>query len=241
MFGFDVLVDQQQRPHLLEVNFAPSLNTDSDLDLEVKSKVVADLLTLAGIRGPPGLQRPPSQGADANVIITGCSSAALEEKYGPESSDATGDDGGDGGGRNKDDNAQSGAGGRPVADGGDCPVAPRKSKIPTGGKVPGRASGKRERQGGERVGAGTEGEIGMVDPADHAGRPKTKWGERRRPVGRPGSRQGNAGDRSGGDGGRVGGDRAAPAWEGSFRGGEGASLSADEVSAMYSSTGRASP
>lgn len=39
MFGFDVLVDQQQKPHLLEVNFAPSLNTDSDLDLDVKSKV----------------------------------------------------------------------------------------------------------------------------------------------------------------------------------------------------------
>lgn len=39
MFGFDVLVDRQQRPHLLEVNFAPSLNTDSDLDLEIKSKV----------------------------------------------------------------------------------------------------------------------------------------------------------------------------------------------------------
>ncbi|CAB1099685.1 unnamed protein product [Ectocarpus sp. CCAP 1310/34] len=38
MFGFDVLVDRQQRPHLLEVNFAPSLNTDSDLDLEIKSK-----------------------------------------------------------------------------------------------------------------------------------------------------------------------------------------------------------
>lgn len=39
MFGFDVLVDQQQKPHLLEVNFSPSLNTDSDLDLDVKSKV----------------------------------------------------------------------------------------------------------------------------------------------------------------------------------------------------------
>lgn len=39
MFGFDILVDRKLKPHLLEVNFAPSLNTDSDLDLDVKSKV----------------------------------------------------------------------------------------------------------------------------------------------------------------------------------------------------------
>ncbi|CAM9612795.1 unnamed protein product, partial [Sphacelaria rigidula] len=54
MFGFDVLVDSELKPHLMEVNFAPSLNTDSALDLKVKSKVVADLLTLAGIRDDPG-------------------------------------------------------------------------------------------------------------------------------------------------------------------------------------------
>ena len=39
MFGFDVLVDRNLKPHLLEVNFAPSLNTDSSLDLSVKSRV----------------------------------------------------------------------------------------------------------------------------------------------------------------------------------------------------------
>lgn len=39
MFGFDVLVDRKRRPYLLEVNFAPSLNTGSPLDLQVKSKV----------------------------------------------------------------------------------------------------------------------------------------------------------------------------------------------------------
>lgn len=39
MFGFDVLVDSELKPHLMEVNFAPSLNTDSALDLKVKSKV----------------------------------------------------------------------------------------------------------------------------------------------------------------------------------------------------------
>lgn len=225
MFGFDVLVDQQQRPHLLEVNFSPSLNTDSDLDLEVKSKVVADLLTLAGIRGSPGLQRPPSQGADATVV-TRCSLKALEEKHRPENDDVTG---GDSVGRIKDDYAQIRHRNRPVADGGDAPVAPRKCKTPTGGKVPGRASRKEERQG-EGVRPEAEGGIGMGF-VDHAGRPKTKGGERMTPIGRPRSRQGNAGDQSEGDVGRVRGDRAAPAWEGSFREGDGASPSADEVSA----------
>ncbi|CAM9736852.1 unnamed protein product [Ascophyllum nodosum] len=57
MFGFDVLVDRNLKPHLLEVNFAPSLNTDSSLDLSVKSRVVADLLTLVGIRRGSGHQR----------------------------------------------------------------------------------------------------------------------------------------------------------------------------------------
>lgn len=224
MFGFDVLVDQQQRPHLLEVNFAPSLNTDSDLDLEVKSKVVADLLTLAGIRGSAGFQRSPpsqpSQGADANDDATGV-----------DGSDA-GDGGG--GGRNKDDYAHGRVGNRPVADGGGLSVAPRSCKTPTGGNAPGRAPRKGEKRGGEGVaGPGTDGGIG-VDFVDRAGRPKTKGGERTRPTSRSRSGQGNAGDRSGGDGGRVGGDRAAaPAWEGSFRGGDGAFPSAEEVSAIY--------
>lgn len=39
MFGFDVLVDNELKPHLMEVNFAPSLNTDTSLDFQVKSKV----------------------------------------------------------------------------------------------------------------------------------------------------------------------------------------------------------
>eukprot|EP00752_Nemacystus_decipiens_P009213 g8229.t1 len=214
MFGFDVLVDQQQRPHLLEVNFAPSLNTDSDLDLEVKSKVVADLLNLAGIRGTPGLQRPPPQGAGAN------------------DDDASG---GDGCSREKNDHAQDNAGNRPVADGGDTPVAPRDRKALTGSKVPGRASRREERRGGDGVfGPGGTGDGVGVDVVNPTGRPQTKGGERTRPTSRSRSRQAVAGgDRSGGDGGRAAGDRAAPAWEGSFaRGGDGSSLSADEMSAV---------
>ena len=50
LFGFDVLIDSALNPWLMEVNFAPSLNTDSPLDLKVKSKVLADLFNLVGVK-----------------------------------------------------------------------------------------------------------------------------------------------------------------------------------------------
>jgi len=50
LFGFDVLIDAALNPWLMEVNFAPSLNTDSPLDLKVKSKVLADLFNLVGVK-----------------------------------------------------------------------------------------------------------------------------------------------------------------------------------------------
>lgn len=50
LFGFDVLIDAALKPWLMEVNFAPSLNTDSPLDLKVKSQVLADLFNLIGVK-----------------------------------------------------------------------------------------------------------------------------------------------------------------------------------------------
>ncbi len=50
LFGFDVLIDHKLKPWLLEVNLGPSLSCDHDLDLAIKSEMVADLLTLAGVR-----------------------------------------------------------------------------------------------------------------------------------------------------------------------------------------------
>ncbi|CAE7877829.1 TTLL5, partial [Symbiodinium sp. KB8] len=49
LFGFDVMMDAELNPWLLEVNFSPSLATDSDLDLRVKSQVLADTLNLVGM------------------------------------------------------------------------------------------------------------------------------------------------------------------------------------------------
>lgn len=49
LLGFDILVDDQLKAWLLEVNLSPSLNIDSTLDLSIKSELVADLLNLACI------------------------------------------------------------------------------------------------------------------------------------------------------------------------------------------------
>lgn len=49
LFGFDVLIDKQMKPWLLEVNSSPSLNASSPLDRTIKGKVVSQLLDLTGV------------------------------------------------------------------------------------------------------------------------------------------------------------------------------------------------
>ena len=50
LFGFDILIDSQLEPWLLEVNLTPALSCDSPLDQKIKSNVIADLLSLAGVQ-----------------------------------------------------------------------------------------------------------------------------------------------------------------------------------------------
>jgi tubulin polyglutamylase TTLL5 len=57
LLGFDILIDDNLEPWLLEVNLSPSLNCDSPLDQKIKSNLIADLFNLAGMlhldeRGP---------------------------------------------------------------------------------------------------------------------------------------------------------------------------------------------
>ncbi|CAE7565587.1 Ttll5 [Symbiodinium natans] len=49
LYGFDVLVDQDLKPWLLEVNLSPSMQADSPLDWQIKSSLLSDSFNLVGI------------------------------------------------------------------------------------------------------------------------------------------------------------------------------------------------
>ena len=49
LLGFDILIDSNLKPWLLEVNLSPSMNTESPLDLKIKGNLIADLFSLIGI------------------------------------------------------------------------------------------------------------------------------------------------------------------------------------------------
>lgn len=49
LYGFDVLLDSNLRPWLIEVNVCPSLNSSSPLDKKIKCSLLSDILHLVGI------------------------------------------------------------------------------------------------------------------------------------------------------------------------------------------------
>ena len=53
LFGFDILLDTNFKPHILEVNFSPSLSADSPLDYHIKTNLLVDTLNLVGIKRNP--------------------------------------------------------------------------------------------------------------------------------------------------------------------------------------------
>lgn len=49
IYGFDVLVDEDLKPWLLEVNLSPSMQADTPLDWQIKSSLLADSFNLVGM------------------------------------------------------------------------------------------------------------------------------------------------------------------------------------------------
>ena len=49
ILGFDIIIDKNCKPYLLEVNHAPSFATDSPLDYDVKYNLIADTFSLLGL------------------------------------------------------------------------------------------------------------------------------------------------------------------------------------------------
>ena len=50
LLGFDILIDENIKPWLLEVNLSPSLRVDSLLDHTIKKSLICDLFSMVGIK-----------------------------------------------------------------------------------------------------------------------------------------------------------------------------------------------
>ena len=50
LFGYDIMLDSELNPWILEVNLSPSLATDSPLDFEIKANLLTDTFNLVGVR-----------------------------------------------------------------------------------------------------------------------------------------------------------------------------------------------
>jgi len=49
IFGFDIMIDENVKPWLLEVNSSPSLSSDTPLDRRIKEKVIGDAFKIVNI------------------------------------------------------------------------------------------------------------------------------------------------------------------------------------------------
>lgn len=49
ILGFDIMLDYQCKPYLLEVNHSPSFTCDSPLDAKVKGELIRDTIRLLGL------------------------------------------------------------------------------------------------------------------------------------------------------------------------------------------------
>ncbi|NXG58812.1 TTLL4 polyglutamylase, partial [Hemiprocne comata] len=83
LFGFDIMLDENLKPWILEVNISPSLHSNSPLDVSIKGQMIRDLLNLAGFVLPSTdsvASRPQTRNSST------CSmDSALKEKPKPTS------------------------------------------------------------------------------------------------------------------------------------------------------------
>lgn len=49
VLGFDVILDSNLKPFVLEVNHAPSFNTDTDIDFRVKYELINSLIDILSV------------------------------------------------------------------------------------------------------------------------------------------------------------------------------------------------
>ena len=67
LYGFDVMIDSNLKPWVLEVNVLPSLSSSSVFDKRIKTMLVCDALTIVGIRGYDKLEFKDFHISDQNL------------------------------------------------------------------------------------------------------------------------------------------------------------------------------
>ncbi|KAJ8290455.1 hypothetical protein GJAV_G00013080 [Gymnothorax javanicus] len=72
LYGFDVLIDSNLKPWLLEVNLSPSLACDAPLDLKIKASMISDMFSLVGFVCKNPLSRQARPGRTAHDLGSKC-------------------------------------------------------------------------------------------------------------------------------------------------------------------------
>ncbi|GBG33082.1 Tubulin polyglutamylase TTLL5 [Hondaea fermentalgiana] len=78
LFGYDVLLDENVRPWLIEVNSSPSLAQENQLDSKIKRKLIADTLRLERGVKIAAAKRQGAGGQNAKSTAVGLGSRGLE-------------------------------------------------------------------------------------------------------------------------------------------------------------------
>lgn len=56
LYGFDILIDNDLKAWLLEINLSPALNTDTQIDIDVKRPLLEHMIDLIGLDESDGHQ-----------------------------------------------------------------------------------------------------------------------------------------------------------------------------------------
>ena len=84
LYGFDVMLDADAKPWLLEVNGDPGLRTESPVFLEINAPMVSDLLNLVGLSAPDAGAAAASESEVAVDAGSEVTAAGAEVAAGPE-------------------------------------------------------------------------------------------------------------------------------------------------------------
>ena len=97
LYGFDILIDSELKPWLLEVNLSPSLNCDAPIDMKIKSALICDLLNLIGLPAVDAVLKRVQFNRKVNELT----SMGPSKTKGKNAADDEGEEGGGGGGTKK--------------------------------------------------------------------------------------------------------------------------------------------